>query len=412
MNWFTQLIDGFKGLKGGIFYGLTESPMVLDDNDLIIEGYLKNVIGYRCINEIANAASNLEIEAYQGDKVLDNHEILQLLQKPNEFIGYRQFIKNIIQSYLIQEAYIEALKDGSGKIQQFYTLPSNKIECKNTRNSDYSPESYDYQNNGLKKIYKPEQGRFIANDEYKSELLRLWDSSPFNKFEAYSPLQACVSSILNFNKAQSWNYSLLCNGGSPSAIFSTEQTLNENERAKLKEAVEEKYSNYKERGKPFVLFGGLKPDKLGFSPADMHFKDLLDSMGKLVCIGFNVPLPMVFDDASTYNNYETAKAHFYSDTVIPLTSRILDLLSDALEVQYKGVRVRVNEEAIAALTGQRNEKIDSMVKLVNAGIISEAQAAEELGYEYDESQVIEDNLNLINQNAQSQSNSENTNSKR
>ena len=51
--------------------------------DLATEGYLKNAIVYRCVNEIAKGASAVPLRLKSGDEVIESHPIMQLLNRPN-----------------------------------------------------------------------------------------------------------------------------------------------------------------------------------------------------------------------------------------------------------------------------------------------------------------------------------------
>jgi len=177
----------------------------------------------------------------------------------------------------------------------------------------------------------------------------------------------------------------------------------------MKDDIEKKYANAEERGKPQLLMNGLKPTTLGFSPADMHFQELLTVMGKRICIGFGIPTPYLYDDASTLNNKDQATQELYRDKVIPLLSRTLDWISDFLEPTFGNVRVRIKEDSVQALTGQRAKKITSIIELTGAGILSPAQAAEELGFEFDESEIVAENERLVNELANSNSINNNPN---
>lgn len=406
MNFFSDLFKDFKNKIEFAFYPDNER-LQLNCSELLVQGYLTNVVGYRCIKEIASAAASIEVEAYTGDKTLEKHEILDFIKTPNSVQSYEAFIQQIITSYLIKEAWIEAQKSGVNKIISLYTLPHQKMTVWNPGNSDYEPDYYEYQykhrssggnlsSYSFSKKYYQEGRRWIARDSlFKEEIVRIYDSSPVNKFHSHSPLEAAVGSVMNFHEAMKWNYSILKNGGVAAAHYSTEANYSPKEKEDLARRIEEHYSSMSKRGRPLISFGGLKADKLGFSPQEMHFKELLDSMGKMICVAFNVPVPMVYDDTSTYNNFESSKIHFYSDTVIPILRRVLNVLSDLLEINYKNVRLRPNEESITALTGERNEKVDTIVNLVNSGIISASQAAEELGYTYEENIEIEKNKKIL-----------------
>ena len=50
--------------------------------DLAKEGYLKNAIVYRCVNEISKGAGAVEFMVKSGDQVLEQHPLIDLLNRP------------------------------------------------------------------------------------------------------------------------------------------------------------------------------------------------------------------------------------------------------------------------------------------------------------------------------------------
>ena len=51
--------------------------------DLAREGYMKNAIVYRCVNEISNGAASVPFAIKSGNTVLEQHPIIDLLDRPN-----------------------------------------------------------------------------------------------------------------------------------------------------------------------------------------------------------------------------------------------------------------------------------------------------------------------------------------
>ena len=64
------------------------------------EAYLKNVVAYRCITEIAQSVSSVSWCVYksnkEGDRVeLDNHPLLKILRRANPDESFQDFMLNI-----------------------------------------------------------------------------------------------------------------------------------------------------------------------------------------------------------------------------------------------------------------------------------------------------------------------------
>ena len=69
-------------------------------NDLAKEGYQENAIVYRCINEIANNASRVNMNLFRGDQEVDNHPLLDLLYNPSPTQSQGEWLQGLY-SYLL-----------------------------------------------------------------------------------------------------------------------------------------------------------------------------------------------------------------------------------------------------------------------------------------------------------------------
>ena len=67
--------------------------------DYADEGYKKNAIVYRCVNEIANGAASISFKLFQDEQELNTHPLLSLLKRPNPLqAGVEYFL--IIRKFL------------------------------------------------------------------------------------------------------------------------------------------------------------------------------------------------------------------------------------------------------------------------------------------------------------------------
>ena len=98
-------------------------------------------------------------------------------------------------------------------------------------------------------------------------------------------------------------------------------------------------------------------------------------------IGFGC-LPLIDNDASTFNNLEQAKERFYTDTVLPLFNEFLSQFGAWLLPFYsEGLKFQVNEDKIGALEGVRTRLFDRMLKAVQSGVLTTDEAREAMGYD-------------------------------
>ena len=102
---------------------------------------------------------------------------------------------------------------------------------------------------------------------------------------------------------------------------------------------------------------------------------------KLIASAYGVPLPLIDNDASTFNNLEQAKERLYTDTILPIFREWLSQFGAWLLPFYgQGLSFQVNEDKIGALEGVRTRLFDRMMKAVAAGVLTADEAREAIGY--------------------------------
>lgn len=80
--------------------------------DLANEGYLKNAIVYRCVNEISKGASAVDFMLYNGDSIIEQHPLIELLKRPNPLQSYSEFF-NSLYGYLLLSGNSYVLRVGA-----------------------------------------------------------------------------------------------------------------------------------------------------------------------------------------------------------------------------------------------------------------------------------------------------------
>ena len=121
--------------------------------DLAKEGYMKNAIVYRCVNEISKGASAVPYKIKTDGEVLENTELHDLLNRPNPQQSYSEFFNSLF-GYLLLSGNAYVLKAGpEGQApKELHLLRPDRIVIKGGTN--YIPDQYEYMVNGrIDKIY-------------------------------------------------------------------------------------------------------------------------------------------------------------------------------------------------------------------------------------------------------------------
>ena len=89
------------------------------------EGYMKNSIVYRCVNEIAKGASSVPYMLKAGDVVLEDHPLLKLIDRPNPLQSHSEFFNSIFGFLLLSgNAYILKVGADIGSPKELHLPPT------------------------------------------------------------------------------------------------------------------------------------------------------------------------------------------------------------------------------------------------------------------------------------------------
>lgn len=290
-----------------------------DGASLARNGFGRNVIGFRCVRMIAEAAAAVPLHLGDGLRRYDDHPVLRLLARPNPGQLRAEFLEALYGHLLIAgDAYVE----GAGRLShggpaELYGLRPDRMRV--IPGSDGWAQAYEY-TVGNRKV------RFEQTDEAKP-VLHLRTFHPLDDHYGMSPLEAAGASVDVHNAAGAWSKALLDNAARPSGAIIYRgpdgAALTEAQYARLQEELEINHQGARNAGRPMLLEGGLDWKPMGFSPSDMEFLQTRTAAARDVAIAFGVP-PMLLGlpGDATYANYQEANRAFYRQTVLPLVGKV------------------------------------------------------------------------------------------
>ena len=89
-----QVENKQQGMVGYFGVGSSQSRKYTYEQ-LAEEGYMKNSIVYRCVNEISKGASAVPYMLKAGDTVIEDHPLLNLINRPNPLQSHSEFFSSI-----------------------------------------------------------------------------------------------------------------------------------------------------------------------------------------------------------------------------------------------------------------------------------------------------------------------------
>lgn len=346
------------------------------------EGYQQNAIVYRCINEIANGASAVKFQVFDGDTQIENHPLEALLNRPNPQMAGSEYFQ-ALYSYLLLDGNSYALRsDVNGKPSELHILRPDRMTI--TPSKTQIPKNYQYKINGqiaAQYDVDPETGA----SEVKH--LKLWN--PLDDYYGLSPISAAAVDIDQHNLAARHNVNLLNNGARPSGaiVFKPKDDagmpvqLSEAQRQQLHSDLNARFSGPDNSGRAMLLEGDFDWKEMGLTPKDMDFLELKNMSARDIALCFGVPSQLVgVPDAQTYANVQEARLALYEDTIVPLMMRMQSDLNEWLSPSYgDNIEIRYDIDSIPAMAERRRRIYDNVINAVREGIISRNEARQRLG---------------------------------
>lgn len=192
-----------------------------------------------------------------------------------------------------------------------------------------------------------------------------------------APAQACLDAAGLASAANLYAQSYFRNGAVPAVLLTTEMPLPEAEQNRLREAWERLFGGVRKAHRTAVMPPGIRPTVIGSSAKDAVLTPLLTEARQQIAVAFGIPQTLLEDAA----NFATAREHklsLYRETIIPEA----EFIRDGLNEQYfapQGLELVFHYEQIEALQQDEASKAQQIAALVDRGIMSVAEAREQLG---------------------------------
>jgi len=344
------------------------------------EGYRRNVIAYRAVNQVARAVASVSWRAFQGQRSLAAHPVLALLARPNPTMARSEFFEAVTGYFLIAgNSYVEAVAAGGvGVPRELWPLRPDRMKV--IAGKTGLAQGYVYSLGGAEQRWDadPVTGR--------SAILHLKTFHPLDDWYGLSPAEPAAAAIDQRNESDKWNMALLQNGARPSGALVYEPkgadaaNLSDEQFARLKEEVTSQFSGARNAGRPLLLDGGLSWQEMSLSPKDMDFLESRHTASRDIALAFGVPPQLLgIPGDNTYSNYREARLALWEETVIPLLCHLRDELNAWLAPQFdEDVTLGFDLDDVPALAPRR-EKVWARVRAADFLTLNEKRQAVGLG---------------------------------
>ena len=373
-----------------------QGPMVMMQNvghsyskkdkyeDYAKEGYQENAIAYRCVNEIANGASAIPFKVFSNDVELDNHPLIDLLNRPNPLMAGVEYFQCLYSHLLLGGNAYALVAEINNKPSELHILRPDRMRIVASKTA--IPTAYEYFIGGKvidRYDIEPETG--------KSVIKHFKFFSPTDDYYGLSPMMPASVNIDQHNASAKHNFNLLNNGARPSGaiVFKPKDEsgmtiqLSESQRQQLLSDLDLRFTGQNNAGRAMLLEGDFDWKEMGLAPKDMDFIELKNMASREIALCFGVPSQLVgVPDNQTYSNVQEARLALYEETIIPLAKRVESDFNEWLSGYYsEQITIKYDIDSIPAMQERRKRIYENVVQAVREGIISRNEARERLDLE-------------------------------
>ena len=319
------------------------------------------------VNFIADAFATLDPILIQGQEMVLEHEVLDLLKRPSPMHEQELFLAILAKNYLITgETSVVALGNVKSPPLELQPLSPKAMTPVPMAGSDF-PQRWLVSGNTLNGTYERtpvgKDLRFYDGNLRDLMVARNFSTRDNSLLRGQSPLVSASREARQAMLGTQHNVSLLEKGGRVSLVFHFAQDMDEDDFEVVKKRVRDQFGGAENAGKIGITTGGdMRIESVGQSNKDMDYANLQKLATKAVALQYKVPLPLITDERQTMNNYETAKLALYDDAVIPLAKRIFGSLSRFLLPRYgldpSRIRISFNPDHIPAQVERRNAELE------------------------------------------------------
>ena len=308
-------------------------------------------------------------------KFNDNHEVLDFLKRPNGFSTWNQFIGTVARNYLLKHDSL-MVTAGNNNRAPIEMWPRSLQDISIVPDHDDYPKNYIVTRGNL-------PGNYLRVEKNKMKDIRFYDgpfkelyhirgfSSRTDNTQSDSPLQAAAMEARQIIQGKYHNVKLLENGGRLSLLvtFKDEDEISDDEHQNRVQRLNETLGGSNNAGTIGVISGAdvQHVEELGKSNKDMDYAVLETLAGHAIYLRYKIPLALVTNEASTFDNLKTGIELLYDNAVLPAVFILFTGLSSFLLPRFgidpRTTQISVNPESIQALKIRRLAEVEQRKKI-------------------------------------------------
>lgn len=338
--------------------------------------YRDNAAVSTAVEWIAGAFEQIKpvIQAKIDGSFSDDSEVIDLLMNPNGFQSWTDFAGEISRHYLLTHN-IFMMAQGNIRFAPINLAAIHpEFITINADTTDHFPAAY-YISGGTAHVFPRKmvgiEARFYSGPMRELFQIAGFSSRPDNLW-GDSPLNSAAMDARQQIEGRIHNLQMLKNGGRLSLIVSFKDeygsAMQDDEHKYRQMRINEALGGSGKAGSIAVISGDeVDIQEVGKTNKDMDYADLDRVAKETIYQRYKVPMPLVSNDAATYNNRGRAILELYDFAVLPHADKIFAGLSKFLLPRFKidpaKFRITYNPDSITALMERTLEQLELRRKI-------------------------------------------------
>ena len=328
-------------------------PSPLDFERLTNEFYRCNAVVYAAIRALSRSASEPVFQACTIDRKgvaqVDDplrDPLAMLIANPNdEQEAYEFFEKLIVHLQVAGNAFIRKIRSRQKNVVQLKLLRPDLIRFENTRSR-------------VPVVKFGEVGK--EETILCSDIIHLRLPDAFDETWGLSPLYVLASFGDIDQQSTEFLRSYFLNRGVPSGMLVAKGRVQDPDREKMKDSWQEQFSGPDGWHKIPVMDSGVEYQALSTGLRDLDLNPVFNQTETRIAMVFGVP-PILLGTAaglerSTFSNFAESRRGFWTETLVPMYTRIVRRLTKMLAQQEFGPRRQIKADVSRVAGLQENKE--------------------------------------------------------
>ena len=285
------------------------------------------------VDKIVNAFCDLPVRLEINGKMVQSHPVVDLINAPCPDFTKRLFFKTLATHYLVTgNCYLLGLGSLAFPPRELYPISPCNLSI--IQGNDGLTEAFEVTGNMFPGRFKrtiQNDLRVFTNKNFRQiKQIRTFTPEENSQFRGLSPLEAALMDMKQIMIGQKHNFNILSKGGRLTLLFTIKDDMSYLKFQEAKNQILDQFSGPAGNSIGVVHADQIDVTEMGANNRDMDFYNLQQMAEKSIAKRLNIPMQLVNDGSSSYNNLSTAVQCFYDDAVTPLSNTILESVSDML----------------------------------------------------------------------------------